>query len=365
MKYSAIPLAICVAASSLAQAPSDVMPAGDDYRFQKFNSTVTQLHNYYFQPPAWDEAGVFVHRGDTEHADVFSIGSGIIFDYTNRRVDLDFTAIDTSLGLGTAAAQDTSFFATATHSHAISDVTGLTSALTGKQDALSGTGFVKISGTTISYDGNTYLTTEVDGSVTNEIELPSQSGQSGKVLSTNGSSPQWVAAGVGTITSITAGTGLSGGTITGSGTISLPNTGTAGTYAGVTTDAQGRVTAGTTYSFANPSRSLNSSFQIDASRPVLVSYTVDIGATLTLSGGATGTVFLEYADNSGMSTNLVTLGSTVNGNTGTLTVGLTLTQTASASLVGVIPAGKYVRLRTANTSGTPSFTFRSAQEVLL
>jgi hypothetical protein len=50
--------------------------------------------------------------------------------------------------------------------------------------------------------------------------------------------------GSGTVTSITAGTGLSGGTITTTGTISMPNTGTAGTYTKVTTDAQGRVTAG-------------------------------------------------------------------------------------------------------------------------
>lgn len=50
--------------------------------------------------------------------------------------------------------------------------------------------------------------------------------------------------GSGTVTSITAGTGLSGGTITTTGTISMPNTGTAGTYTKVTTDAQGRVTSG-------------------------------------------------------------------------------------------------------------------------
>lgn len=38
-----------------------------------------------------------------------------------------------------------------------------------------------------------YLTsfTEVDGSTTNEIELPSQTGNSGKVLTTNGSIPSW------------------------------------------------------------------------------------------------------------------------------------------------------------------------------
>lgn len=46
--------------------------------------------------------------------------------------------------------------------------------------------------------------------------------------------------------SISAGTGLTGGgDITTSRTISMPNTGTAGTYKSVTTDAQGRVTAGT------------------------------------------------------------------------------------------------------------------------
>jgi hypothetical protein len=51
----------------------------------------------------------------------------------------------------------------------------------------------------------------------------------------------------GTVTSITAGTGLNGGTITGSGTISLPTTGVAsGTYQGsVTVDTLGRITAAT------------------------------------------------------------------------------------------------------------------------
>ena len=50
--------------------------------------------------------------------------------------------------------------------------------------------------------------------------------------------------GSGTVTSVTAGSGLSGGTITTSGTISMPSVGTAGTYTKVTTDSQGRVSSG-------------------------------------------------------------------------------------------------------------------------
>lgn len=116
--------------------------------------------------------------------------------------------------------------------------------------------------------------------------------------------------------------------------------------------------------FNNPTRSLNTAFQISTTQDAQVSYAVDIAATLSLTTGQTGTVTLQYADDSGFTTNVVTVQSSVNGNTGTLAIGLGLTQTATASLSGTIPTGKYVRLLTANTTGTPTFTFRTAQEVL-
>lgn len=81
----------------------------------------------------------------------------------------------------------------------------------------------------------------------------------GDILKWNATTSEWYAAaggGTGTVTSVTAGAGLSGGTITTSGTISMPNVGAAGNYgsassvAVVTTDAQGRVSSATTTAIA-------------------------------------------------------------------------------------------------------------------
>lgn len=124
-------------------------------------------------------------------------------------------------------------------------------------------------------------------------------------------------------------------------------------------------TGAATRSFANPTRTLNSAFQISTTQDAIVNYTVDIAATISLTSGQAGTVTLQYADDSGFTTNVKTVQSSVNGNTGSLTLGLNLTQTATAALGGVIPTGKYVKIITANTTGTPTFTMRSAQEVLI
>ena len=54
--------------------------------------------------------------------------------------------------------------------------------------SITGAGISSVTGT---YPNFTVTSTEVDGSVTNEIELPTQTGNSGKYLTTNGSSPSW------------------------------------------------------------------------------------------------------------------------------------------------------------------------------
>lgn len=116
---------------------------------------------------------------------------------------------------------------------------------------------------------------------------------------------------------------------------------------------------------SSASRSLNTIFQVSSTRDCLVNYSVDIATTLSLTTGQSGTVFLEIASDSGFTTNVQELARFVNGNTGTLTIGLSLTQNVTGTLTGYVPTAYYSRLRTANNTGTPTFTYRSGQEVLL
>jgi trimeric autotransporter adhesin len=92
-----------------------------------------------------------------------------------------------------------------------------------------------------------------DSSATNEIELPTQTGHSGKYLSTNGTAPSWVnpPAGADNWGSQTVNVGAD---FAGDGGASAPlelttTSGLAGTYNNVTVSATGRVTAGSSASY--------------------------------------------------------------------------------------------------------------------
>lgn len=142
---------------------------------------------------------------------------------------------------------------------------------------------------------------------------------------------------------------------------SLSTVATTGSY----NDLTDKPTIPSPYSISTASRSLDSAFQISSARNALVSYSVDIATSITLVAGEVGTIFLEFANESGFTTGVTEVARFVNGQMGTLTIGLALDQTATGVLTGVIPAGKYVRIRTENTTGTPTFTYRSGQETLV
>lgn len=108
-------------------------------------------------------------------------------------------------------------------------------------------------------------------------------------------------------------------------------------------------------------RTLNTAFQPSATRPVLVSYAVDVSVTSLLLTGTQGTVALQYADNAGMTTNLVTVDGGTNSTGGVLNV----TNTGTVKLVALIPVGKYVRITTTTNAGTPAFTYRAGNETSL
>jgi hypothetical protein len=118
-------------------------------------------------------------------------------------------------------------------------------------------------------------------------------------------------------------------------------------------------------SFSYTTRALNTCFQISSSRDAQVSYAVDVSTSLSLTTGQQGTVYLRTYTNSGCSTGTQELVRFQNGQTGTLTIGLALTQNVTGNLSGIVPAGAWVQLVTENNVGTPTFTARPGQEVQL
>jgi len=161
--------------------------------------------------------------------------------------------------------------------------------------------------------------------------LPSYTGNGAKVLALNAGATEveWIAAGVGTVTSITAGTGLNGGTITSVGTIDLANTavtaasyGSATQVATFTVDAQGRLTAASNTNIAIANTAVSGLGTMSTQNSNAVTIQPAASATPTNNGD----MVFELTDNS-------TLTIKVKGSDGTVrVVALTLTTSAESFL---------------------------------
>jgi hypothetical protein len=117
-----------------------------------------------------------------------------------------------------------------------------------------------------------------------------------------------------------------------------------------------------TPSIAHPARSLNTTFQPSATRPVLGIYSVRIVSSSTLVGGQIGRVELRCDAGSPPTTVQDRI---AGGSSGTLLVGLNIVDTSEAVLFFLIPEGFNVNLTTVNELGTPTFTLTNVTEITL
>lgn len=114
--------------------------------------------------------------------------------------------------------------------------------------------------------------------------------------------------------------------------------------------------------FNYPSRALNSCFQISSTNDADFHYNIKITANLTLTGGDVGTVTATSYTNSGCTTGAQTLNAKQNGNTGTLTIGIATAQLTTVGIDGTLPGGKWLKMTTAQTTGTPTFVISTTDQ---
>lgn len=127
----------------------------------------------------------------------------------------------------------------------------------------------------------------------------------------------------------------------------------------------------TSRSFATPSRSIVTStsatgYQISSTRDALVCYEGSFQTTSTIGGPSSITMFLETANtNSTTPGDWTTIASQVNSSTITLAVVLQQVDVEPWSFSRIIPAGKYIRLRSGSVTGTASASVNAQQQEVL
>lgn len=387
-------------AFQLAQAQSDA----DKPLIVQRNSTDTAYVNRILPIPAGAANGIFYFDGSTVRPRIMTLGTNlaIVADVLNAssaaQVNSDWNAVSGAAqilnkptlfnGVYSSLTGIPSTFTPAAHTQAFSTITATPTTLTGYgiTDAypLTGNPSAFLTSITSGQIATALGFTPYDSS--NPSAYINQAGARSAIsLTTTGTSgastyssstgilnvPQYANSG-GTVTSVTAGTGLSGGVITTTGTVSMPNTGTAGTYSGVTTDAQGRVTSGTTLSINDaPGRALVTStastgFQVSSTRPAYVCYEGAMQTTSTIGGPSSGSIFIETANtNSTTPGDWTKIAEQTSSNTITLAIVLQSVDGEPWSLCRMVTTAKYVRIRSQIGSGTVSFTINTTQQEVL
>lgn len=108
-----------------------------------------------------------------------------------------------------------------------------------------------------------------------------------------------------------------------------------------------------------PARALGVAFQPNVSRSTLVYYSVRIESELTLAGGARGRVELLSDANNPPTTPIVRV---AGGATGTVVLGVDVTDCMEAPLTYLVPPGHFVMLQRVDEVGTPTYTITAQIE---
>lgn len=166
----------------------------------------------------------------------------------------------------------------------------------------------------------TKLSAEVDGSTTNEIELPSQASQGGEYLKTDGTTATWEPVVEAAVNSSSVTRAIPG------------STGTSSTW--------------------TPS----------ASKHVQVNYVVQISCSASIGSASSGVAIFQYSTNSGSS--WIDAGEVRNSNTVTLAIALNATTIQTSTVSWTIPPGALCRWNV-TYAGTTTISYIRGQEVAL
>jgi len=115
--------------------------------------------------------------------------------------------------------------------------------------------------------------------------------------------------------------------------------------------------------YSDVTRSINNTgYQISATQDAIGIYSVKIVPSITLSGGAEGTITAETSPDNSVWTVNATYS---NGSTGAVVVGISLNQPQTGLLLVYAPRGSFVKLKSTTNSGSPTFSYINGREILL
>lgn len=100
-------------------------------------------------------------------------------------------------------------------------------------------------------------------------------------------------------------------------------------------------------------------------RSAFVSYSVQQIVTASIVAGQSGICALVIASDVGMSQNVQVLAMSPGSQTYTLAIALQGIQNMACSLMGFVPPGYWVEIKTTNVIGTPAFSYLAGQEILV